>query len=60
MTNLVTIGIIMLMVWCMYITIVIYNNEQVEGMDKTERCTERFIAGTKTCNNVYTHYGLKP
>ena len=60
MTNMVTVGIILLMVWCMYITIVIYGNDQIIGMDKTERCTERFISETKTCNNVYTHYGLNP
>jgi len=58
--NMVTIGIIMLMLWCMYITIVIYSDSQIEGMNKPERCIENLIGGTKTCNNVYSHFGLNP
>jgi len=42
----------------MYITIVIYSNDQIEGMDKSERCVEPMTAQTKVCNsNVYTHFG---
>ena len=38
----------MLMLWCMYITIVIYSDSQIEGMNKPERCIERLLSGTKS------------
>ena len=59
--NMVTIGIIILMLWCMYITIVIYSDNQIEGMNKSEKCRESVTSSTKTCNkNIYTHFGWNP
>ena len=55
---MITVGIIILMIWGMYITTLIYSNDTDKGMNKTEKCIEPMTAQTKICNsNVYTHFG---
>ena len=51
-------GLLMLLVWGLYITF-IYMDSVPEIMTE-EICVERLIAGTKTCNTIYTNFGGMP
>ena len=52
----ITVGLLILMVWCIYITTLIYAENPPSSMK--ERCVEPMLAQTKVCNsNVYTHFG---
>ena len=51
-------GLFILIVWGLYVTF-IYMDSVPEIM-KEEICVERLIAGTKTCNTIYTNFGGMP
>ena len=46
-------GLLILLVWGLYVTF-IYMDSVPEIMTE-EICVERLIAGTKTCNTIYTN-----